>query len=568
GEGTLLSAEEELELARELLPSITPKVMAEAAKFWRRREGLRVLVRVPQLALGFRPPTRESVLAIFDSVAGLRLEPDNAAVVAAADAPLLDRQPEPGRIVEEKVHGASGVVEWTLSNGARVLFKPSWNHPDEVLLRAWSPGGFSVLPDSLFFTSGRMVGAILTEAAGVGDRDRDDVLERLSLAAARPLRVEIGYAHESIELGGSPKELEMLFQMLHLQFTAPRLDSAALASWASVAKYQWRGATIHDQLNQVFARGNRRLLPVTTQLAEIARPEEVLAVHRDRFGNAGDFTFLVVGAAPVEEVKPLVERYLASLPASEEREAPKDPNLRPFVGRQARWMEVNPVPRSDALLAFDGPFPTEPEEYFRERQRLGALSLVLDGGLRERLREKLGGTYGVGVEARAYRVYDEHFRTLFFFQSAPERMREVSREMLAILDSVRASGATAAELEKVARIQRRQLETALQSNEYWLNQLELYNRLGLPLERIVAPYPADAVTPEELSQAAGRYMPKDTYIHLVVMPKDTSWRRAGEEASAGSAQQARAPGAARSGGTQQVTAPEAPASGAQRVTAP
>ena len=530
GEGTLLSPGQELELARRILPSITPRVMAEAARFWRERDGLRVLVRIPQLALGFRPPTRESVLAVFDSVAGLRLAPDDAAVPAPADAPLLARPPEPGRIVAENVHAASGVIEWTLSNGARVLFKPSWNHPDELLIRAWSPGGFSVLPDSLFFTSGRMVGVILTEAAGVGDRDRDAVLERFSLAAARPLRVEIGYAHEAIELGGSPKELEMLFQMLHLQFTAPRLDSAALASWASLAKYQARGSTIHDMLNQIFARGNARLAPVTTNLAEIARPEEVLAVHRDRFGNAGDFTFLVVGAAAPEEVKPLVERYVASLPSTDERETPRDPQLRPFIGRLVRSANSNPVPRADALLVFDGPFPTEPEAYFRERQRLGALALVLEGRLRDRLREQLGGTYGVAVDAATYRLYDEHFRMLFFFQSAPERMRELSREIQAILDSVRASGASAAELEKVVRIQRRQLEVSLQSNDYWLDQLERHARLGLPPDRIVEPYPAGAITPEELAEAAGRYLPKDAYIQLVVMPRDTTWRTAGKAA--------------------------------------
>lgn len=544
GEGTLLSAEQELELARELLPAITPEAMAEAAKFWRRREGLRVLVRLPQFAFGFHPPTRESVLAVFDSVAGLRLEPKSGSI-AAVDAPLLERVPEPGRIVGERVHEASGVIEWTLSNGARVLFKPSWNHPDEVLLKAWSPGGFSVMPDSLFFSSGRMVGVILTEAAGVGERDRSSVLERLSLAAAKPLRVEVGYAHESIELGGSPKELELLFQLLHLQFTAPKLDSAALASWAAVAKYAWRGATIHDQFDQIFARGNPRLLPVTTDLAEIAHPEEVLAAHRDRFGNAGDFTFLVVGAASPEEVKPLVERYVASLPASEERETPKDPSVRPFVGQQRQWMEVNPVLRSDALLVFDGAFPTEPEAYFRERQRLGALALVLERRLRDRLREQLGGTYGVAVQARTYRLYDEHFRLLIFFQSAPERMLELTREMLAILDSVRESGATAAELETVARIQQRQLETALQKNEYWLDRLELHDRLGLPLDRIVAPYPAETLTPEELKEAAGKYLSKPGSILMVLMPRDTTWKHAGKQASAD--------------GTQRVTAAEAPA---------
>jgi len=157
GDGNLLSAAQELELAREIFPTITPKVLADAARFWRERKGMKVLVRVPQLAVGFRPPTEASVLALFDSVAKTSLEPDSAQG-AFADAPLLKHPPVPGKVVKETRYAKAGVVEWTLSNGARVLFKQSENDPDEMLIRAWSAGGFSLVPDSLFFTSGRMVG--------------------------------------------------------------------------------------------------------------------------------------------------------------------------------------------------------------------------------------------------------------------------------------------------------------------------------------------------------------------------------------------------------------------------
>lgn len=518
GDIALLSPEQELMLAREILPGITPEVMARAGRFWRERQGLKVLVRVPELALGFRPPTRESVLAVFDSVRGASIAPESPGAIAA-DGALMEQLPEPGRVVAETLHAVAGVIEWRLSNGARVLFKPSWNHPDEMLLRAWSPGGFSRLADSLFFSSGRMVGAVLTEAAGVGAWGKEEARERLAATAVRPPRVHIGYAEESIELGGSPRELETLFQMLHLQFTAPRLDSAALASWASVARYQSRESTIHDELNQLFARGNPRMLPVSTGLADLVLLDEVLAVHRDRFGNAGDFTFMLVGAAPAEQVRPLVERYIASLPATDARETPADPKVRPLTGRTRNRTEVLPVPLAQTLLAFDGPFPTEPAAYFRERQRLSALTSVLEWRLRDRLREQLGGTYGVSVSGHTYRLHDEHYRLLFFFQSAPERMRELTREMFAVLDSVRAGGVTASELARVARVQQRRLETALQRNEYWLDQLELYTRLALPLDRIVSPHPLEMLTPDDLKEAAAAYLPDDSYIHVTQVPK-------------------------------------------------
>ncbi len=539
GSGVLASAEQRLAIGRELLDEITPETMAAAARFWRDETGLRVMVRIPQLALGFRPPTEESVLAVFDSVRRAELAPvDSRAEVqaAVAEGVLMTDPPAPGRIVEERTHAGAEVEEWTLSNGARVLFRQSANHPDEVLVRAWSPGGFSRVPDPLFFSSGRLVAHVLNEAAGLGDQDRATLVDDLSTTGVRRSHVHIGYGHESVEVEGSPRELETLFQMLHLQFTAPRLDSAALETWANVARYHPRAVTIHDQLNQVFARGNPRLAPVQTQTAELARLDEVMAVHADRFGNAGDFVFLVVGAAPAEEVRPLVERYIASLPATDERETPRDPAVRRFVDRMQEQNRVVPVPRSEVLLAFDGAFPTEPEEYLRERQRLDALTLVLERRLRDRLREELGGTYGVAVQGFTYRLYDEHFRTFFGFQAAPERMTELTREMHAILNAVREQGADEAELERVARILDRRRETQLQSNRYWLDQLTLFHRLGLPLERIVVPGEGGAIDPESIRQAAEQYLPVNASIQVTQVPTEevmAEARRAAREDAPG-----------------------------------
>src|SRR5581483_5651304 len=116
----------------------------------------------------------------------------------------------------------------------------------------------------------------------------------------------------------------------------------------------------------------------------------------------------------------------------------------------------------------------------------------------------------------------ERYRILGGFDAAPERMRALWKEFKGILDSLRTNGVRPDELERAATIQRRQHETALQENAYWLNALQRYNRLGLPLEKIVAPYGRAPVTPSELQQPAERYLPSDVYIHLTNMPKDST----------------------------------------------
>src|SRR5690606_7415408 len=176
------------------------------------------------------------------------------------------------------------------------------------------------------------------------------------------------------------------------------------------------------------------------------------------------------------------------------------------------------------------------EAYFAERQRLEALTLVLERRLRNRLREELSGTYGVSVVGQTYQLSGERFRVQIGFDAAPERNMELRREMLAVLEGVREEGASEEELERVVRHQRRLLETRLESNRYWLEQMTLYTRLGLPLEGVVSPYPLSRITPEELKEAAARYLPSDAYYLFSYMPKrevmeaDEARRRGGGEA--------------------------------------
>jgi zinc protease len=405
--------------------------------------------------------------------------------------------------------------------------KPSSNDPDQLLMRAWSPGGFSVTPDSLFFTPGRMVAKMMTDAAGLGARDHDALQDQFATTGVRHLAVHIGFADESIDLDGSPKSLETLFQTLYLQFTAPKLDTAAVHSWASLAKWRGAGFSFDNQLDQIFARGEPRLLPVSTQLAELVSVNDAMAVYHDRFGNAADFTFTLVGAVTPEQVRPLVERYLASLPSTGKHERAKPLDVAPFQRQIERTSRALELPKSQTVLVFDGVLPTDPARYLGARRAIGALATVLQDRVRIRLREELGGTYSPAVVPRTYELPDdstssEHYRVLIEFDSAPERMRSLFHEVQFILDSLRANGATTDELARAATIRRRQLETALQDDRYWLEAIGLYHRLGISLDSIPRSYEPTPLTPAELRDAARRYLPADVFIHLTAVPRDAT----------------------------------------------
>src|SRR5258705_3803427 len=126
------------------------------------------------------------------------------------------------------------------------------------------------------------------------------------------------------ELGGSasPKALETLFQLIYLDFTGARLDTSAWAAFRGNAAnfLANRGASpdevFSDTVQVTMGQHTFRSRPLTqSTFAEIV-PEKSLAFYRERFADAGDFTFVFVGNVDTTALKPLVERYLASLPAS------------------------------------------------------------------------------------------------------------------------------------------------------------------------------------------------------------------------------------------------------------
>ncbi len=522
GTENLLSAQQEFELAQQILPSITPEAVAEFARFWRTGSPPTVTVLLPMYA-AVQTPTRSDVLAVFDTVAKIPI-----ALEASTDkhnksvATLLTTIPSPGRVVKEQRYAKSKVTVWTLSNGARVIYKHTAANPDELLVQAYSLGGFSRLPDSLFLTSGRYVAPLMTYAGGVGELDLDALKRQLSTIALQSFRVTINTFNESIVLGGSPKELETMFQLMYLQFTEPKVDSTALAEWK-----RYGGGTLSMSANDQLAastsggEGEQRFTRPSSRVVSLIDLNDAMAVYRNRFGDAGDFTFAIAGAASAEQVKPLVERYIGSLPSLDraEREQPKDYKIPPLAQKLDRRITSENVPPEKAsnLIQFDGLLTGTPSEIVREQQKLSTLSWILSRRLRIRLREEMAVTYGVSAPVQFYENPQPHYRLSIQVLTAPEQMDSSVAAIWKIIDDIMTRGVTSEELSSASIVARRSTENAMQRNEWWISRLQQYDRFGMSFDNISDP-DGIAMTSRDLQAAAVRYLPKKVYIQETALP--------------------------------------------------
>jgi zinc protease len=440
-------------------------------------------------------------------------------VDAVSDAPLLERPARPGSVASVREIPEVGVTEWRLSNGARVLLKPTDFKADEILFTAYSLGGTS-LTEERDYVPAMTASVLATQAARLGELDPTALRKSLAGKAVQ-VAPSLGVLEEGIGGRASPKDLETLFQLVHLYFTAAKPDTASFEGLRSQLRsvYQNMSASpeqaFQDSLQSVLTHHHPRARPFTAQTIDQMDLNRSFAIYRDRFADAGDFTFTFVGNFKPEELRPLVETYLATLPSTGRKESWRDLGIDYPRGVVRKEVRRGVEPKSQTRLVFTGPF-----EYTRENlHAMSSLADVLRERLRNELREELSATYGVSVNGSGVREPDPVYRFEISFGSAPERREELTARVLAQIDSLRAFPPTAQEVATVQEQQRRALETSRRQNGYWLNLISSYDRRGWDVrEALQEEERVSRLQPATLQEAARRYLDTRNYVHAWLVP--------------------------------------------------
>ena len=475
-----------------------------------------VLVSAPANS-AVRLPDEQALLAVFDQVRQADVAPY---VDDVADAPLVAATPAPGRVTTTRVDSAAGVTEWTLSNGVRVLVKPTRFKDDQVLLAATSPGGASLAPDSLALSASMAATAVALGGAGAFDQVQ---LEKALAGKAVTVSPSIGELQEGVSGSASPRDLETLLQLVHLYFTAPRRDTAAFSAFRERAhafldnRDRDPESALSDTLQVTLTQHHPRALPLTPARFDALDLDAALRFYRDRFADAGDFTFAIVGTLDTAALRPLVEQWLGSLPSTGRAEQWRDVGIHAPPGVVRREVHRGREPKAETRLVFHG---DATDTGLAARYAMSGLAQLLDIRLRDRLREQLGGTYGASVSGSLSREPRQEYALSVAFGSAPERRDELLRAVFEELERLQREPPTAAELAKVQEIMRRSLETGLEQNGYWLSQLLSYDRQSLSFAGIAHERQyVDALTPEIISDAARRYVNEKQYVLVSLVPE-------------------------------------------------
>ncbi len=507
--------EYEYELYKRFIPEITLDEVNQIGRDWITDKNRVIMVSAPEKE-GLTIPTEADLEAVIVSIDAMEIAPYEDAV---SEMPLMAEIPQAGEITETKNLDAYGITEWKLSNGARVVLKPTDFKEDEIVFQAMSYGGTSLASDEDFIpasTAAQVIGA-----GGLGEFSAIELGKKLAgkVASVRPL---ISDYEEGLIGNASPKDIETLFQLIHLSFTAPRAD----ATMFDVVKNRLKAMLENQKANPMFVfidtfrriitQNHPRAQSLTVEQLDRMDLEKSYTFYKDRFADASGFTFIFVGNLDLEALKPLVARYIASLPSLDRKETWRDVGIRPPTGVIKEKVEKGVEPQSQVAIVFTGPFVYNQEN----RNAIRALGLVLETRLRNKIREDLGGTYNIMASPSYDRIPEPEYSFVFNFGTDPERVEELTGVILQEINKLKNEGITADELRDTRQAMFREFETGIKQNR-WL-QTQLYHRyLGGEDLGSLFNYEKtlDELTAEMIQEAAKTYLNMENYVQVTLYPE-------------------------------------------------
>lgn len=470
----LLSVEWELETVKRELPRLTLEMVNTFVK--------RKCVREDNLIISFSAPDKESVVLPTKEEVLLTLAKTDRMIVDAPQEENLNRvlaenKAKIGTIKDLSKNEALNAVEWTLSNGIKVVIKPTTFKKDEILMLAYSKGGTSKV-EKIEDLPSAFVAEGLVDFCGLGDFSASE-LEKMLAGKVVGVSPSINALSENLSGSSSVKDFETMLQLVYLFFTAPRKDDAAFEAMtdmyrtAIVNRSKNPATNFRDSIALIRSAHHPRVLILDEAFIEKLNMKKSLEIFQQRFANAADFTFMFVGNINPNDknVKEKILYWLGGLKTKKTRENFVDHNIRfPNGEVKSSFACEMETKKASNFVEYNGSM----DYTLANLLNLKAIASILDIRYLESIREKEGGSYGVGVSASLTKEPINKATLSVQFDTDPQKQEQllaiVYQEILEIIGN----GPRNEDLQKVKEILLKNYEESLEENQWWLYSA-LYN---------------------------------------------------------------------------------------------
>lgn len=471
----LLGIENEYMLLNQVLPSIPVEAINEYAKELITDNNIVIALTAPQKE-GETLPTKEELLDMFNKANAVEVEPY---VETVSNEPLIAKLPKSGNIIGKVANDTFGTIELTLKNGVKVIYKPTTFKDDEIIMSAYSFGGYSVMDQSDPYTL-QNINEILT-LGGVGNFSAIDLPKVLAGKKARVYPSISNYT-EGMSASCSAKDIETMMQLVYLYFTAPRMDDEAFQSTLARAKSMVANAesdpmtSFRDSLMMVMYDNHPLVKRMTAEDYDKVDYAKGLKMAAERFADPNNFVFTFVGNINPETFEPLVEQYLGSLKSKKNKETWKD-NGPKFTNKDyiCHFEKQMETPMATCYMIYNGLM----EYTLENRIKMDMLSQIMDIVYTEKIREDEGGTYGVGTDGNVMLRPEPSFMFLIGFNTNKEMYEKLMGIAKTEFQNVANNGPRPEDLQKVKEYMVKKHAEDLENNQYWMSCIQTEMRDGI-----------------------------------------------------------------------------------------
>ncbi len=508
-------AKNEFNFVKKLLDDISLEEINGLAKKWITPENQVVIVNGPDKA-GIKIPNEKEVSAILNNAQLKVVQPyvDNF-----KPEPLVTKELTPATVTKRTENKELGITEIILSNGVRVVLKPTEFKNDEILMYAHSKGGYSLtkaedFPSAMFATT-------IVDRAGLGQFDNAELSKKLK---GKNISISpfIDQVKEGFMGNTTVKDFETLLQLTFLYFDAPRKDKDAFESVVSEMTNQLKLLgnnpmyAMIDTLMKTSTQNDPRQVAIPDEaFISRANMEKVWEIYTDRFKNAGDFTFFFVGSFKVDEILPMIEKYIGNLPNTKREETFKDVfNKFPATTKNVE-VRKGTEDKSMVGMIFSREFEWNQETNLQLVMFEQALSIKLI----EVIREKMSGVYSPQTQMQIEKYPTTNYTLMVLFGCSPKNADKLTKAVMKIIADFQKKGVDEVTLNKVKEQTLRKRETDVKTNRFWLNKISDSDFNGDPLNVSDFEARVKAVTSKDIQTVVQKYISKDHYVRAVLYPE-------------------------------------------------
>ena len=474
----MMDAETEWQIDQMIINNLTVDMINEIyAQIATPSENLVILVRSPKKE-GVEIVSEEEIKAIIAEIEASEIEPykDNTVI-----EPLIDpaTKLKGSKVKATETNESLGYTEWTLKNGIKVVVRPSTLKADEVMISATSKGGKSLLTDEQSLQADYL-GTVM-QMSGISKFSATELNKQLSGKSAYA-SIGLGEYDHAVSAGGSPKDIETILQLMYLNFTAPRFDQTDLDNLKKRYVPYFRNMEadpsyiMAKNFNNTLYQGHARRQVTSAAQIEALSIEALAAVHADLYSYADDFRFVIVGNVDLETLKPLVEKYIGSLPTSKKvKYEVKDDGVRMAQGQVTNDFRAKmQQPKVSVYLTFNGAM----ENNAKNRLIVDLLSRALDSRYMVSIREEKGGTYGVHVQGGIDEEPVENYVMMIVFDTNEQLADELVDICDAEIKKIAEEGPLADDVAKAKEFLQKNYANVLENNGGWMSAITRWYEEG------------------------------------------------------------------------------------------